>query len=524
MKKKILLLVALCSMMIPLQVMGQHSGEEIELEYRKWRVTLFPPLSTNGLEAVDYTARYSINILGGYHGGLDGGELGGLINYNKYYTHGGQLAGLANISGGDMQGVNIAGIGNFSNYSMSGIQVAGLGNVSGAELEGIQFAGLLNSAAEGSSGLQFAGLANVAGGDLEGLQFGGLINATDGSISGLQGAGITNLARNDVEGLQAAGILNFAGGDISGVQAAGVANIARDDVEGLQAAGAINFAGADVSGLIASGGANIALKNIEGLLVTGGANIALEDASGFLVAGGLNVARQMEGLMISGGANIAQNMEGLQFAGFLNASQTAKGLQIGVINIAKEFEGVPIGLISLYGNGRKNMDVRYSDGGFTDIGITLGTYRVYNAAILGYNTSLDRDVYRVGMAVGLEKNIQDAFENWNDKSMYVNQEFSVLHHFEDEWSDKLNLLYSYKYHIGKRFSSGFSIYGGPTFNMLVSRVDGASDYSWYSLWSPKWKGRDYRFWVGFTAGIRLFKQKEMKRFRNEFQSWDIDWN
>ncbi|MEX0720887.1 MAG: hypothetical protein WD059_09480, partial [Balneolaceae bacterium] len=455
--------------------MAQDSEEE--LKYRKWRITLFPPLSTNGIDAPNYSARYSINIVGGYHGAIDGFEFGGLVNYTKHYAHGFQIVGGANITGGNMAGVNIAGLTNLSNNDMSGIQIAGVANISGEDLEGIQGAGLFNLANATSSGLQFAGIGNIG--------------------------------RKDIEGLQGAGVLNTTLGDISGLQAAGIANIAKRDVEGLQAAGVLNFAGSDLSGLQASGGANIAIGNIEGLMAAGGLNFANNEASGLLIAGGLNYAQSLEGLAISGGANIANELQGMQFAGLLNLSRKATGLQIGLINLAQEFEGVPVGLISLYGNGRKNIDVRFSDGGFTDVGINLGTYRVYNLAILGYNTLLDRNVYRVGLAVGLEKNIQESFPNLVSKTMYVNQEFSMLHHFEEEWNRRTNLIYSYKYHIGKRFGNGLSLYAGPSLNMQVTRVPEAADYNWYSIWSPSAKGRDYRFWIGFSAGIRLFKQKNM---------------
>lgn len=484
-----LVLIALGILFSPLQVQAQN--DQKDLEYRKWRVTLFPPLSTNGSDAPNYTAKYSINILAGYHGGLDGMEIGGLFNYTKYYSNGFQLAGLANISNGEILGVNIAGVGNFSKENMAGVQLAGITNFSNEQLEGIQLAGGFNFTRDNSSGLQFSGLANLAQGDLEGLQ---------GS------AGV-----------------NAAWGDISGLQAAGVANIAKNNVEGLQAAGAFNFAGADISGLQAASGANIAFGNIEGLMASGGVNIAKGTASGLLVSGILNYASELEGASISGGANIADELNGLQFAGLLNASRKARGLQIGLINYAQDFEGVPIGLISYYGNGRKNIDVRFSDGGFTDVGLTLGTHRVYNAAIFGYNTLLDRNVYRVGIAVGLEKNIQDAFENWQNETLYVNQEFSVLHHFEEDWQSDLNLLYSYKFLVGKRFNNGFSVYGGPSYNAHISRVAASKDYSWYSLWSPERKGRQYRFWVGFTAGIRLFKQEAPALFKDEFNDWDIEW-
>lgn len=485
-----LLLLGLFILICPTLTYAQDKTSE-DLEYRKWRITLFPPLSTNGVEAPNYTARYSINIIGGYHGGLDGGEIGGLINYNKHYASGFQLAGLVNITKGNLEGINLAGIANLSGQNMSGIQLAGITNFSGSDLEGIQLAGITNVSGYNSSGLQFSGFANISKGDIEGIQGTGLFNASYGDISGLQLSGITNVAREDIEGLQVTGALNFAGSDVSGLQ---------------------------VSGL-----GNTALGNIEGLMISGGFNLAKSSSSGLLITGGLNYARQLEGVAISGGANIANEMEGLQFAGLLNASKKATGLQIGLINYADEFEGVPIGLISYYGNGRKNIDLRFSDGGFTDIGLTLGTHRVYNSAIFGYNTLLDRDVYRVGLSIGLEKNITDSFKNWQNETVFVNQELSVLHHFEDKWREDLNLIYSYKFMLGKRFTDGFSIYGGPSINAQVTRVENADDYTWYSLWSPERKGRQYRFWVGFTAGIRLFKQEAPKPFKGEFNDWEMDW-
>ncbi len=462
-----------------------------ELEYRRWRVTLFPPISTNGTNAVDYTARRSINLIGGYHGALDGWEVGLLFNATKYYTAGFQLAGGVNYSQGDLDGFNVAGLANISRGSMAGVQVAGIGNFSKEAIEGLQAAGLFNAASK--------------------------------NISGLQAAGIGNSSLNDVEGLQAAGIFNSSRGDISGLQAAGVFNFAASDVEGLQAAGVLNFAGDDIEGLQAAGVGNIALGSIEGLLASGFFNVAKENVSGLVFSGGINVAKEIEGMAVAGIGNFSEELMGLQFAG-VNFAKKATGLQIGILNIAKEFEGAPIGVLSLYGNGRHNIDARFSDAGFVDFSLTTGTHRVYNMAMIGYNTALDRDVYRIGFAVGLEKNIQDSFEKMESTTLFVNQEFSVHHMFKNDWDKTLNFIYSYKYMVGNRFGNGLSLYGGPSINMQVTRVNEANDYSWYSVWSPERKGREYQFWVGFTVGLRVFKQKNLPLLDDEFDGWEGRWD
>ncbi|XWN38061.1 MAG: hypothetical protein ROO71_03825 [Balneola sp.] len=461
-----------------------------DLKYRKWRITLINPVGTNGIAAPNYTAKYSINLLGGYHGALNGLEIGSLYNYNKEYTSGFQIAGLVNATGGYAEGVGIAGLVNYAGEDLSGIQIAGLGNISKN--------------------------------DLEGIQVGGALNYAKGNLSGLQGSFGANIASGNVEGAQISGLLNVSQQTMSGLQITGGGNIGLENMEGLMISGIFNAAKGDASGLFITGGGNVASDNMEGLMISTLFNVSSEYSSGLMITGGLNYSRYQEGLMISAGANITQEMEGAQFGGFLNYATTATGVQVGIINVARDFEGASVGFLSLYGNGRKNLDIRYSDAGFTDIGITTGTHRVYNTAIFGYNTSLDRNVYRFGLGVGLEKNINDSFRKIESEQLFVNQEFTVLHHFEESWSKKTNLIFSYKYMVGNRFNSGLSIYGGPSYNIQVTRVNSASDYTWYSLWSPEWKGRKYRMWVGFTVGVRFFKQKNLPLL-NEYDfeyGWD----
>ena len=121
----------------------------------------------------------------------------------------------------------------------------------------------------------------------------------------------------------------------------------------------------------------------------------------------------------------------------------------------------------------------------------------------------------------MEKNINDSFRGIESDQLFVNQEFSVLHHFEEDWSKETNLIFSYRYAVGKRFGNGLSFYGGPTYNIQVTRVNSANDYTWYSFWDPTWKGRQYRMWVGFTVGLRFFKQKDLPLISE--MDWDSDW-
>ena len=49
----------------------------------KVQVTFAYPLGSNGLNSLNYSNNFSLNILFGLNGGVDGVEIGGLMNYNK---------------------------------------------------------------------------------------------------------------------------------------------------------------------------------------------------------------------------------------------------------------------------------------------------------------------------------------------------------------------------------------------------------------------------------------------------------
>ncbi|RRB04888.1 hypothetical protein [Larkinella rosea] len=173
-----------------------------------------PPLSTNGIDNVLYSNRFSLNILGGYAAALDGVEFSGLFSLEKDYAKGAQFSGILN------------GVRN----EVDGAQFGGVANIAGGPLYGAQFGGTVNVVGKSVKGAQFAGVANVSGGQLTGAQFGGVANVTKGNVKGAQVAGVANLAES-VDGLQIAGVVNVAK-RVKGTQI-GLINVA-DNVDGAQ--------------------------------------------------------------------------------------------------------------------------------------------------------------------------------------------------------------------------------------------------------------------------------------------------
>ena len=196
------------------------------------QVTLFGSLGTNLNNNSTTTNRFSANIIYGNNGGVNGTEVGGLVNSIVNDVNGIQVAGLGNVVGGDVNGTQVGGIFNVNKGETKGIQVAGFLNV-GRNTKGIQAASLLNVSSRGSNGIQAAGLGNIAGSDSKkGMQAAGLFNINRGTTN-LQVAGIFNVG-NKVNGFQI-GLINFA--DTVGVSI-GLINIVRKGYNRLELSGA----------------------------------------------------------------------------------------------------------------------------------------------------------------------------------------------------------------------------------------------------------------------------------------------
>ncbi len=152
------------------------------------------------------TRQLSLNLIGGYAGGLDGFELGVAFNIQKRFACGLQIAGAANIVGGPVSGGQVAGAVNLTQGPVDAAEVAGAANIAIGKLNGAQIAGGLNLA-RGYAGLQLAGGLNLSTGAGSGAQI-AAININSGEVRGTQ-IGAVNLAAGKVAGVQI-GVVNIA--------------------------------------------------------------------------------------------------------------------------------------------------------------------------------------------------------------------------------------------------------------------------------------------------------------------------
>ncbi len=209
------------------QLTSQPERAEETSSYRKAQVTVLPILGTNFTESHELTNKVSVNLLWGINGGVDGVEVGGIVNTVYENVEGVQVAGLGNTVRGQVQGTQVGGFFNLARQEVRGVQVAGLFNISGAS-SATQVAGLFNYSRGLTSGTQTSLFFNRAkeGADL--VQVSGIFNRNGGNAQ-LQASLLYNRAENVRSG-QYSLFYNKAR-EVRGVQL-GLINVA-DTVSGI---------------------------------------------------------------------------------------------------------------------------------------------------------------------------------------------------------------------------------------------------------------------------------------------------
>lgn len=190
---------------------------------RAFQLSLVPGLSTQGKLSPQITTAFSVNVLGGYTGGVSAIELAGLFNITKTNVTFLQAAGLLNLVGGDVRGIQLAGIHNHVLDTVHALQAAGVSNYVKGKFSGVQLAGVYNHAVDTFKGVQAAGVANYTKRFMSGVQIGGVGNFANKKMSGVQIAGVFNYAKH-VKGVQI-GLVNVS--DSSDGYSIGLLNLVR---------------------------------------------------------------------------------------------------------------------------------------------------------------------------------------------------------------------------------------------------------------------------------------------------------
>lgn len=180
------------SVFIILLTVFHLSAQMNQGKYVPFHFSFIPPLSSNGINASQYTNGASFSILAG------------MSANERNFT----FASISNVIANEARGLQFAGISNYIGKQGQGVAFAGMTNITKGTYKGVQLAGITNYSAGESRGIALARLNNAINGNFKGVQFAGLLN-TSKDITGLQFAGLLNIA-GKVRGVQFAGLLNIA--------------------------------------------------------------------------------------------------------------------------------------------------------------------------------------------------------------------------------------------------------------------------------------------------------------------------
>ncbi len=468
---KIIILVI--GMIVGIISVYAETGDTTKIN-RKAQVTFAHPIGTNGDKAEQTINNFSFNLLYGVSGGVNGTEIGILINNTT----------------GNVKGFQFAGIGNSVSGSINGFQATGIYNVVTNKITGAQFAGITNINRYNVNGATISGITNIISGDTKGFLFSGLGNNVSGTSSGFQAAGLYNLIEEESNGAQFAGLSNINLKDTRGAYFAGLGNILNGDSRGAQFAGLSNINTGTMNGAQIAGLANVNIKDMEGGQIAGLANVVVEESSGLQLAGLANVS--------------PREHRGSQIAGLFNYTRRMNGFQLALVNVTDTVKrGVPIGFISIVTHGYRRIEFEGNEVLYANVNFKTGTSKFYNIFSIGYRPDGDKQHWGITYGFGTLAPISKRFN--------FNMDLTATHLNEDEaWTNELNLLNRLKFNASYLITRRLEVFGGPSLNVAVSKLRnaegelvGSSIVPSYGFYNENVRGTNVKMYIGFNLGIRF---------------------
>lgn len=138
--------------------MFTHSNNVKIFERSIGQFSIFQNIGTNRKLNGAFINHFSVNLISGYSNGVEGVELGGILNITKHKVSGFQACVGANINAGTMRGVQLSGIINQNYGNSKGFQATFGSNFCTDSVSGVQLSMLLNVVKKEFKGFQFSGV------------------------------------------------------------------------------------------------------------------------------------------------------------------------------------------------------------------------------------------------------------------------------------------------------------------------------------------------------------------------------
>ena len=410
------------------QVQEQEwKSENNELKLFPAQISVYYPVGTHGRQSQNYSYNFSINMLYGKTGGINGLEFSGLYGRVR----------------GDVSGIQVAGLANRVDKEMKGIQMAGLSNVVGGGLNGIQMAGLANVVGDGARGIQLSSLTNVVGDGMKGIQVSGFANVIGDEMNGIQVSGFASVVGDEMKGIQVSGFASVVGDHMKGTQISGFASVVGDDMDGIQ--------------------------------ISGIANVAGKEMKGIQIAGVVNATDNMGGIQIAGIYNRTTKMTGINIGGIYNRINTLNGLQIGIVSINDTIEkGISMSVVNIVKNGAyKEWELSVSDYANVALSFKMGMQNFYTIYTAGA-TFIEDNLWIFGGGFGNRTPINSRFDFQHElmSCYYFPSNFKNINH---TYLTRLKL--GFVYNLNEKF--GLSL--APSVYVMNTKKDKSPESEYYKI-------------------------------------------
>ncbi len=273
--------------------------------------------------------------------------------------------------------------------------------------------------------------------------------------------------------------LNIIGGlnrRVYGCEIGSVLNINKEEMVGFQISGVTNIVGTDLLGCH----------------VAGVCNVVANHASYVQIAGVLNYANSNEGVQLSV-INFSREITGAQ-VGVINVAHRITGAQVGVVNIAREMYGAPIGLVNLVANGQFHINVWADETALANVGVKMGSKRVYTVIAYGYKPigEVATNKFGAGIGVHLPKN-----------ALFADIDYIHYNVAEDiiPFASEGNMLTKLRFTGGWQIGPKLAITAGPVISLWHSDTWNGEDARMFGLLLGDFDETD--IWLGFSVGVQL---------------------
>lgn len=312
-----------------------------------------------------------------------------------------------------------------------------------------------------------------------------ILGGYNGGVEYFELGGIANINKGDVFGGQLAGFTNINMGNTQGIQIAGFYNQISDNMDGLQIAGFMNLNTNKTTGLSISGFTNVIKGDVNGWLVTGFSNVVSNNTIGAQFAGFANVAKG--------------DVKGLQLAGFINIAKKVNGVQLAFINVSDSVNGLPFGFISIVKNGYHKFEVSANESLYGNVTAKTGVKHLYNIFTAGLKPTSNIFYWSVGYGLGSEFSLSP--------KMNINIDVTGSHINENQWTQELNVLGTFKINVSYKITKGFELFAGPSYNVFAMDITSGENFSndfvpWH-FYNETYDNVNVKMYLGFNAGLRF---------------------